>query len=139
MGSRRCGVSSPRLPVSATLRSMTGAAFLGRKKRFRALIIWNRERGQLPKASHYQVTAEGWVFPWTGFSVQAASIQIQSARGREVINFTGLCCCQIGSTNFSLGSVFGSSNQIADLSFFAGNGKLANRGSPPSQPLLEGR
>jgi hypothetical protein len=39
------------------------AAFLGRKKRFRTLIIWNRDRGQLSKASHYQVTAEGGVAP----------------------------------------------------------------------------
>jgi hypothetical protein len=31
------------------------------------------------------------------------------------------------------------SNQIADLSLFAGNGELAKRGSPPPQTLLEGR
>ena len=34
---------------------------------------------------------------------------------------------------------FWSSNQIADLSLFAGNGELAKRGSPPPQTLLEGR
>ena len=72
--------------LSATLRSMIGAAFLGREKRFRTLIIWNRDRGQLSKASHYQVTAEGAVATLGRGSRSGVSCPVTEACGKVKIS-----------------------------------------------------
>jgi hypothetical protein len=90
----------------------------------------NRNKGQVSKASHYQVTAEGGLFPWTASAFSQLQFRFRVPEG-ESYQFHGSMLLSNRIDKFFTWVSFWIRNQIADLSLFAGDGDWQRGGSPP--------